>query len=742
MYSRHITTEKISADIITGGDKNNDKILTVGITCHLGSDVQKLAYMIRSLYSTISNSSAYFNKRKFDVMYSAIEFETDHPTLLHDRVINENVELLINIDMKTNASVNISDIVLDVMNGDDMISLSNKFHDSVPDAYTILDPQQIANYRAILNCIAKNVNKVDVNHVRIIHTINPSPTARVSIARNNIVRHATGKYICFRDDDDMSVNINELVVLIAAAEHFKNRDEIKIMDLQKWIHANDNYSKKPRSKRPRRANKNGVSRKDCDYRIRLDISSLLKSPVKYIECCMLKMEKKYLMHKPMFTVYYPTNVIVDREWLIQKQLMFNENTVAEDTFWRFNMYYEMYKSCMKKDEKVLLPRPIYGIYEKSTTTTNKKRDMYMYESSVESIMQELMDKNDGKIPLLIPHFTMCSTLIEKQHNSRWIVRYMLNRDNVDKFVFGKYLREIAEWNQKRVVENPFSHDLMLEIPNKVLRDYKKVYKMDSYTVHLYMRLRNVFGVEKFFMEDSNYEINALATRFDKTFSEISGVDIYGRTLQDRYNEDCLVSEKGEIGESVDRNKNRLCYLFTPLQLLTWIEQTRICEVIDLLKQWGVNENIECDCGGNERGRYSDKNTEEDADGTLSDEFIEEVDEKNDETDQDGVGSNDFDSDNTMSEDMYSDNENVPEDGTVELSPVAMTGGDNEKTSITNTSDDDSPVIIIRKNTPTATFHITTLMFVFIIGLIISVFTMFLSDTAIVPAPGFQYRDDV
>jgi hypothetical protein len=147
------------------------------------------------------------------------------------------------------------------------------------------------------------------------------------------------------------------------------------------------------------------------------------------------------------------------------------------------------------------------------------------------------------------------------------------------------------YNNKLIVSEQIKHDDMVQISNKTRSKFKRDYKMDPFTIHMHPRLRNIFGVDKMFNDENNYDCNNTLLNFRSSINEIGQIMVGDVSVYDRYMEDCTTSEDRDIKNNV----RKLSCLFTPLQLLTWIEQTRVCDILDLLKEWGTDENTECEC---------------------------------------------------------------------------------------------------------------------------------------------------
>ena len=130
----------------------------------------------------------------------------------------------------------------------------------------------------------------------------------VGTSRNFIINNAKGEYVKFCDDDDLSININELLNVL---------DESDGAD--------------------------------------------------YIECCMSNLTKP--VDKPTFSGWYPTNVIVKTNFLRSNRLMFVPHIVGEDSIWRCDIY-ETIKRTPTVNVKVI-NKPIYLIYWKSSKTVSE-----------------------------------------------------------------------------------------------------------------------------------------------------------------------------------------------------------------------------------------------------------------------------------------------------------------------------------------------------------------------------------
>ena len=579
------------------GVKNT--LLTVGVTTHLNTDQYKFKIMLKSLFSPQSKSKYFFNSHKVGELKSLMQTHIREGYYYHS-FANEYVETIINVDMKCTEEIDVRTTPLLMNNVSEDIIFKNitkeyKLNETLS-ADTI--NHLSCKVSTILEIIYKYIPEHSKQHTSITFTINNSSIGRVSRGRNNIIRNASGKFITFRDDDDMSVNINEITLFISAADYFKNNDRLNIMEVQEYFYKKDGTNKK----RPKRALKAGGARTVLyPHQYELPYNKLLQSEITFIEAALMKCTSKFHARTPIYTMYYLTNCIFSVEFLSNYDLYFNENTVAEDSFWRFDIYRRLFMNGVDSKNIKLIPRPIYAIYEKTFSTTDTRRDKDRYYEMVSAVMEELHKKYD-KIPVLMDQFNMSAMLIEKEFRVRSLVKYMLNRNNFNKFIFSKCLKMIAEHNSERIRDES-SLEKYIEVPKKVWNIFRKEYRFDRYSMLIHPRLRNKFGINKFFLHDDNFECNSITCNASKGTNYFNQVNVGGENAYDRYIEDCGFAENEHKlhmskceseneSESEDRSEKKYKCLFVPELLLLWFEQIKLKHVRRELLEWSEKEEKE------------------------------------------------------------------------------------------------------------------------------------------------------
>lgn len=146
-------------------------ILTVGITACYRSDVTKFKRMIISLFdaditnpSTIDEGNAIINR------YNSVFNLSDVRTIS----VSAPIEVIVYFDRNT--------------------------------------PSPNDN----INAMSAFVENLSIPNVTF-RTLHSTQNVRVSVARNNIIKASTSKFICFRDDDDLSVNVNVLIDIVKSS---------------------------------------------------------------------------------------------------------------------------------------------------------------------------------------------------------------------------------------------------------------------------------------------------------------------------------------------------------------------------------------------------------------------------------------------------------------------------------------------------------------------------------------------
>lgn len=560
------------------GSSNADtKLLTVGITAHLNSDVNKFRVMLKSLFIPQSRAEWFWNAKKINSFMGLIDNHIKGK-FIYDKYTNEHVEAIINIDIRVDENIDVRTDCVCINDVQPTDIVNESFNTS------LLTTDQLNKLSVLVSIIYECVFAASRQFTKLCFTINNSSIGRVSRARNNIIRNAHGKFITFCDDDDLSVNTNELALFIAAAEHFRKDNYISIKD------ANDYFSKNGRfqMKRSRRAPVNNPSHPaytliKYPYQYKLNYERLYSTDLLFIEGGLMKCTSNFHSRAPIYTQYYLTNCIVNTEFIRKHSLYFNEGTVGEDSFWRFNIYYKLYLNLVNSERIKVIPQPMYAIYEKTSSTTNKRRDLTNYDEMICSIMNELKQKYKN-IPMLMGHFTMCCMLIEKEFRVKYLIRYMLNKNNYESFCFRKHLNQIALHNAERI-KNGASMDEYVDVPQKVFNCLRNDHKFDKFSLFMHARLRNKFGVNKMFIDDRNYECNSIMCRINEPTIFLKGVHVGTEIAYDRYIEDC------EYIEREFKNVSKECYkcMYVPHMIALWMKQLTLKNVRNVLLDW-LNED--------------------------------------------------------------------------------------------------------------------------------------------------------
>ena len=139
--------------------------LTIGITCYYGTKLAKLINQINSL----------FDSRITPSLRSLIE-----PSM--DIVPNEKIELIFVIDT---------------------YEIRNKY---IPKKYT-------QTYEENINNILTYIKSLKIYNTKI-SLFKTEYNSGVSVSRNIIINNAKSKFLCFCDDDDLHINVNETLKII------------------------------------------------------------------------------------------------------------------------------------------------------------------------------------------------------------------------------------------------------------------------------------------------------------------------------------------------------------------------------------------------------------------------------------------------------------------------------------------------------------------------------------------------
>lgn len=217
----------------------NQPLLTVGITTFYGTNPLTFRRLLLSLFDTKSTPTNISEISSAERLYQS--YESDTPVACIQDIIAP-VEIFVFIDCKEK----LDEIVLDIIK-------------IIEDMKSSLNP----NVR----------NKVNFRVMRSVVNV------KTSVGRNMVIRFAQGKYMKYCDDDDISINLNELITVI---------------------------QRSPRN-------------------------------VGYIETYVMNLNKTY-SKLPIIATMLPSNVIVETVYLRTYNISFIPDIGEEDTFWRTDLY--------------------------------------------------------------------------------------------------------------------------------------------------------------------------------------------------------------------------------------------------------------------------------------------------------------------------------------------------------------------------------------------------------------------
>ena len=388
----------------------NSTMLTVGVNACYKSSITKLNQVIFSLFNsemTMERFEFIDECQRLWRTYSSDCYYEQNIDLIQ---LAEDVEILIALD------------------GDNM---------PIYQALTSLKQRLLDVYKSHLS-------------IRIVRVFQPHG---VSYARNLILTNATGKYVKFCDDDDLSVNINELIEIIVEANGSNEANE-----------ETDNAD--------------------------------------YIECCMTNLTKN--KQCPIYTGWFPSNVIVRSDWIRQHKLYFVNDIVGEDSIWRFDLFHQIHLDAKVK----VIERSIYLIYFKSFKTTNDDDDD-RYDQMLNNVFNHEIE-TFGKIPMNPALFEMVSSLVYGKSYpmkvSDWMLRYP------DKFEFADLLRDITKLHN--VIDNESWR--FAPIGDKILKIVESYYGTRDVT--LASKLSKRYMIMKDGLTDKNSPFMQIYNRFIDTFS--------------------------------------------------------------------------------------------------------------------------------------------------------------------------------------------------------------------------------
>ena len=313
------------------------KYLTIGVNLCYKSSITKARQMILSLFNTETTTKNFIDIDKCNIFkrkYNSDEYNEYTTEFIK---LNKPVQLIVVID------------------GDN---------------------------KPLWNSISELLQHLYKRNNKLLYEIYRNTNSGVSTARNMIINHAIGKFIKFCDDDDLSVNINELLNI-------------------------------------------------CEKHESVD----------YIECLMTVLTKRD--KSPMFTGWYPTNVIIKTNWLIKRRLYFVPHIVGEDSVWRFDLYYQLHIDNVIGNVAVV-DKSIYLIYFKSFKTTNDD-DIKRYDYMLNNVFNH-EKQLFGKIPCNPSLFQILSSLIRGYNQEIKVSDWLLTHP--DDFEFSETIKQIKALHQK------------------------------------------------------------------------------------------------------------------------------------------------------------------------------------------------------------------------------------------------------------------------------------------------------
>ena len=505
--------------------------LTIGINICFKSSITKINQMILSLFNkrmTCKGMKKLSMCRKFSKIYSTDEFNPFNSNLIE---LNEHVEIIVYMDKYV---------------------------------------QQI--YQSTENLLKAIQRRLKFKFsFKMLHS---NENVGVSRGRNEIFKNALGKFVILRDDDDLSVNINELLNIL-----------------------NSNYNPN----------------------------------LKYVECCISKLSNKYL-NKPIFTGWYPTNVILNRNFILSNKLFFVENIVGEDSVWRFDIYHALH--LIQKRENIdnlikVVPESIYMIYYESKRTLSVD-DYDNFENMLRNIFNHEIEVF-GQIPLNPLLFNIASTIIPKKNLSEKVASFIME-NYIEKCEMSSYLYKLKSLNIQYI---KFAN-LCTDDKNKCLKMFNKYFNtnelissernfnsiLDSFASK-YLLLKNLNATEKFqkfenqqqFENQQNVsalnELKKLINDFTLEFSDPYFIKLYIHMRDSHLSKNYYMQEKSikyhtiieNLNQPIDTSKfeNEICnynidnsiqdvnilqnvkYSYSPITIIIWCLLCSKVNVIELAK---------------------------------------------------------------------------------------------------------------------------------------------------------------
>lgn len=281
--------------------------LTIGVTTYYKSNVEMFKRMILSLLDKESTTEIAYSRELASTFIK--NYENKHNIDDIELILpKERIEIIIFIDREDeNDNENIKEIIL-------------------------------------------FIKSLDIENT-VFRIVKSLTNVRVSVARNAIIQLAHGDFICFRDDDDLSVNINELLNIIS-----------KVPDKCKFIEAN-----------------------------------LLDFGKKWLKCTST-------------SLLMPSNCIVKRKFLIKNNISFIPDIGNEDAFWRSDIYEKLMNED-GIDNAHMIHKGIY-IYPEASNRSNAT-SINPYDDSIDHYYDREMKDNTYGYSIVSKIFSHESILYDK-----------------------------------------------------------------------------------------------------------------------------------------------------------------------------------------------------------------------------------------------------------------------------------------------------------------------------------------
>ena len=555
----------------------HSKILTIGLTTHLNADQSKLQLMLASLCSTTTIPESYRTKEiaqeTRNVLINALEQNN-----LEYITPNESVELLINIDIYVKESPKFEqiDTIPVPASTDRTIMLTDSVNKTLSKnsfkPSDVLTPLQLKRLDEIVKIIQSTLSVPILSQTKICFTINNINTIRVSTARNNIIRNARGKYITFRDDDDMTVNINEHLTFIAASEYFKNENMLTVRS------ATDLFKR---------------YREDTTL---LNIQLLHDSSIIYIETACTKdkpvrknkPDRQASSNLPKYSQMNTITPIVQTDFLLKHNLYFSHDIEAEDTTWRFQMYRVLYDSHFKPNQIKIIPLSAYFIYESSRSNRKRFNDS-KWISAIRRNYLSVFEKYFHKVPFMINHLQIVMLLGSGMIEPKYFLQHMFFERNYEYYTYGKYFAEIARYNADRLTKLRAQHlnpkVFHVEIPHEIEDAFIDEFKYDQFSMNIYpiFRGRNELPL---CAEDVSYPAVNMISHLNDSVEQLRDIKYSNdQTYYDKY-----LSDFDEILTVDEIDRDTYLYYCTPTLLLKLIRMVKLSDIEYMLDKFWSNKD--------------------------------------------------------------------------------------------------------------------------------------------------------